>query len=172
MESFSCISRTFHQSTLQSCWPLTCSQTQPQPRACTVPCPYLARVRAHIEVRAGLDWTGRLSVKQAVQYLDLLRREQLPSHLLPEEVPPTVAMPVGQRWLLQTCTEKTGKRSEVRGVVNGGYFREEGDKGGVCESGVYNRGRTLDDDRGTWGGVKAWVDKINQWSKCGERSLS
>ena len=63
-----------------------------------VPCPYLARVRAHIEVRAGLDWTW--SVKQAVQYLDLLRREQLPSHLLSEEVPPTVAMPVGQRRLL------------------------------------------------------------------------
>lgn len=71
--------------------------TQPEPRACTVPRPYLARVRAHIEVRAGLDWTGWLPVKQAVQYLDLLRREQLPSHLLPEEVPPTVAVPVGQR---------------------------------------------------------------------------
>lgn len=149
MEGFSCISRTFHQSTLQSCWPLTCSQTQPQPRACTVPRPYLARVRAHIEVRAGLDWTGWLFVKQAVQYLDLLRREQLPSHLLPEEVPPTLAVPVGQRWLLQTYTEKTGKRSEVRGVAHGWYFGEEGDKGGVSESGVYNRRRTIDDDIGT-----------------------
>lgn len=66
------------------------------PVSALCPRPYLARVRADIEVRAGLDWTGWLSVKEAVQYLDLLRREQLPSHLLPEEVPPTVAVPVGQ----------------------------------------------------------------------------
>lgn len=90
-----------------------------------MPRPYLARVRAHIEVRAGLDWTGWLSVKQTVQYLDLLRREQLPSHLLPEEVPPTVAMPVGQRRLLQTCTENTGGRSGVRGAVNRQCLRKE-----------------------------------------------
>lgn len=106
MDYFSFIEKT----PLHSCWPSTffISQTQPQPRTCTVPHPYLARVRAHIEVRAGLEWTGWLSVKQTVQYLDLLWREQLPSHLLPEEVPPTVAMPVSQRWLLQTCTEKDG----------------------------------------------------------------
>lgn len=73
-----------------------------------MPRPYLARVRAHIEVRAGLDWTGWLSFKEAVQYLDLLWREQLPSHLLPEEVPPTMAMPIGQRRLLQTCVDTTG----------------------------------------------------------------
>lgn len=72
------------------------------PKLCTAPRPYLARVWARIEVRAGLDWTGWLSVKQAVQYLDLLRREQLPSHLLPEEVPPVVAVPIGQRRLLHT----------------------------------------------------------------------
>lgn len=107
-ESFSC--STFHYSPLQSCWTLTFSQTQPQPRTCTVPRPYLARVRAHIEVRAGLDWTGWLSVKQMVQYLDLLRWEQLPSHLLSEEVPPTVAMPVSQRRLLQTYTEKNRRK--------------------------------------------------------------
>lgn len=106
MDYFSFIEKT----PLHSCWPSTffISQTQPQPRTCTVPHPYLARVRAHIEVRAGLEWTGWLSVKQTVQYLDLLWREQLPSHLLPEEVPPTVAMPVSQRWLLQTCAEKDG----------------------------------------------------------------
>lgn len=79
-----------------------------------LPRPYLARVRADIEVRAGLDWTGWLSVKQAVQYLDLLRREQLPSHLLPEELASAVAMSVGQRRLLQTC----GEEAEVEGTVN------------------------------------------------------
>ena len=74
------------------------SDSKPLPISCTVPRPYLARVRAHIQVRAaGLDWTGELSVKQAVQYLDLLRREQLPSHLLPQEVAPAVAVAVGQR---------------------------------------------------------------------------
>lgn len=72
----------------------------PNPARCHAP--YLASVRARIEVRVGLDWTGRLSVKQTVQYLDLLRREQLPSHLLPEEVPPAVTVSVSQRRLLQT----------------------------------------------------------------------
>lgn len=67
-----------------------------------MPRPYLARVRARIEVRVGLDWTGRLSVKQTVQYLDLLWREQLPSHLLPKEVTPAVTVPISQRRLLQT----------------------------------------------------------------------
>lgn len=61
-----------------------------------MPCPYLASVRAQIELSGGLDWTGWLSVKEAVQYLDLLWREQFPSHLLPEEVPPTVTMPISQ----------------------------------------------------------------------------
>lgn len=103
-------------------YPLVWSQTPPQPTACTVLRPYLARVWAHIEVRAGLDGTGWLSVKQAVQYLDLLRREQLPSHLLPEEVPPTVAMPIGQRWLLQSYTVK---RMNIRGNIGRQCLIEE-----------------------------------------------
>lgn len=98
---------------LQFSQPLPC-YIQPQPRACTVLCPYLARVWAHIQLRAALDWTGHLSVKQVVQYLDLLRREQLPSHLLPEEVPSTVAMPIGQWWLLQTCAKTRGRLEKCK----------------------------------------------------------
>lgn len=74
-----------------------------------MPRPYLARVRTRIEVRVGLDWTGSLSVKQTVQYLDLLWREQLPSHLLPEEVTATVTVPISQRRLLQTCHREHGE---------------------------------------------------------------
>ena len=59
--------------------------------------------RSYTELRAGWDWTRGLFVKQAIQYLDLLRREQLPSHLLPEEVPPTVTVPIGQRRVLHPC---------------------------------------------------------------------
>lgn len=86
-----------------------------------MPRPYLARVRARIEVGVGLDGTGRLSVEQTVQYLDLLRREQLPSHLLPEEVTPAVPVTVSQRRLLQTLTQRRRKR----GLGKGGREREE-----------------------------------------------
>ena len=72
--------------------------------------PYLARVRGQGEVKAAGDWPGKLSVRQAVQYLDLLLREELPSHLLPEEVPPT--MTIGQRRVLDACGGR--ERQDVR----------------------------------------------------------
>lgn len=51
------------------------------------PSPYLGGLVA-AAVRDGVNVRIGLSIKDMVQYLELLRCKEFPSHLLPQEVPP------------------------------------------------------------------------------------